>query len=590
MKHLTTEELLLLADGELQGDAPAHFEACSECRAALGTLQGRLTSISSALRSSIESEPVEMPARSWARLEAGLMRSAVAADYHLTREELLLHLDGALPAERARHLDGCAECGIAGLRMRSLLSDVEHELRSLIPDEPLERRLAAHEALRRELQPAAKVVEFPMRWSVAYVAAAAAVAIVFAGAWLGQRPVERPTQAASAVVEPLAPARAAASMAQGDDTHSPDQFVADAVTSEMIAAETIPAQAVKAEAVAALEATQAEVFTASFTREVQPPAVDALAPADVPPSLIAAVYPNAFRLNAEFSIPEPPARKAPAAVSDLEPQSPHDRLRVLEGRRLLVEAGMWREDVRPVIRSGSLVLEGTVEDAATLARFKQAVLRRSGDSQPVFEIALRSNRTDPAARRGGQVAGSAPGGLVRTALVEHYRDAARRSFRAAPPAALDGEIARYIDGIYRNQDQLLEHAYALEQITSDAAAADVDDPARAGEILDSLAAFHVKRAEDLEAGIYDSLSEALPRKYWNYRPQGDDAVLPEDSLAEQSHALLAEVLALDENLTTLFTGSSHTVNIASGERSSGELLHRIHTRLRRLTDLSRESR
>ncbi len=581
MNHLTTEELLLLADGELLGDAPTHFESCSECQAALGTLQGRLTTISSALHGSVAPEPIENNARSWARLEAELAACSGGTDQHLTREELLLHLDGAAPIEHDEHLAACRQCELAYMDLRALLSDVEHELRSLMPDEPLEFRLAAHEALRNQMRPAAPVVEFPMRWSAVYAAAAAAVVFMFAGAWMSRQPAEQPmataevTAPASASVVAAPPSATSASLPsetsglEGRTTAAPETAVGE------------PQPAFADEIVVAEQARPEEYVALSFPTPAPPNAASALAVETPAPSVAVAVRPFAVEFGLPAVIaPMPVGRTAAPVVSR------QDALRVLDGRRLLARAGVWREDVRPVVKDGILALTGSVENAAAFERLKGAVMRASGGNAPLFDISLRSNSGAPTeARRAVRVADSPVGGLVRTALVEHYRDAARRSFRAASPAALDGEIARYVDGVFRSQDQLIEHAYALDQIAADAAA--VSDDAGAKKIVGRLADFHLTEAEQLEARIYDQLSEALPRRYWNYRPRDDAGVPFEGSQAEQSDLLLADVLALEEHLTTLFTGSSAVLNVESGERSSGELLHRIHSRLRHLKTLTR---
>jgi hypothetical protein len=95
--------------------------------------------------------------------------------------------------------------------------------------------------------------------------------------------------------------------------------------------------------------------------------------------------------------------------------------------------------------------------------------------------------------------------------------------------------------------------------------------------------FHLRALDEREAAIYDHLSEALPRKIWSHR--GADQESKETlNWREESEGLLQEVLELDANLTSLLGSSSLTVDAANPDQSSGELLHRIRTRIRRIKD------
>ncbi len=145
MKHLSTEELLLIADGELSANGVGHLGDCVECQSSLGALQGELTAISSALTAPASGDPGSE--RSWSRLAAAISRVSQTQDLHLTPEELLLLIDGDLTSGRAEHAKRCAGCGLAQAEVRHLLWNVESELRAMAPSESLERRMAAEQAL-----------------------------------------------------------------------------------------------------------------------------------------------------------------------------------------------------------------------------------------------------------------------------------------------------------------------------------------------------------------------------------------------------------------------------------------------------------
>lgn len=165
------------------------------------------------------------------------------------------------------------------------------------------------------------------------------------------------------------------------------------------------------------------------------------------------------------------------------------------------------------------------------------------------------------------------GGVVRTALLSHYRDAARRSFQSPEPTALEGELARFVTGVYRNQSELLRHAYELNRLVADR---DAESDAKA---LRKFANGHLRKVADHERAIFDGLSETLPRKFWAART---DAELPEaETTALEAQRLLDDALQLEETLTTLFNRPASSVD-ASLDRTPGELLDRIQTRIRRL--------
>ncbi|MDA0206616.1 MAG: hypothetical protein O3A53_19650 [Acidobacteria bacterium] len=473
MRHLSTEELLLLADGELTASQVEHFDGCVECQERLGALQGELTAVSSALSATLPSE--DNSAQSWTRLESALTQAAAVHDLHLSPEELLLLIDGGLSPVRAGHAGRCAGCGSAHSDVRRLLWDVEGELRALVPSEPLERRLAAEQALKQHLYPTErKVIVFPAPRMARYAAAAALLVSAFAGYQIwNQTP-----QVEQAVIT------AQAALPQADVPRA-------AVRSE-IEPQTLIAQMAEPTIVA----SPVERFEAITV-------VPAVEPLDQP----------------------------------IDADAPTVRLARFETAALGFEFGRLPTVAAPT------------------------------PAAPVRQVAA------------AEVVSGALGGLVRTALVEHYRDAARRSFQTADAPALDAEIARYVSDVFRSQSDLIGHVYELDQLLS---------AAPAGGLPVKQVRLHLNGALNSEAVIYDHLSEALPRRYWRY--QGEEgADVASNDLRAESKALLQDVLGLERTLTTVLTGSRQTVGMEEANSSSGELLRRIHERLSHIKDLTRSA-
>lgn len=165
------------------------------------------------------------------------------------------------------------------------------------------------------------------------------------------------------------------------------------------------------------------------------------------------------------------------------------------------------------------------------------------------------------------------GGVVRTALLAHYRDAARRSFQSPEPPALEGELARFVTGVYRNQSELLRHAYEFNRLVT----APDDESDR--KQLQKSARTYLRRVAEHERAIYDGLAETLPRKFWAAH-SGEEAPAAESAELE-AQLLLSDALRLEETLTTLFNRPASSLD-ASLDRTPGELLDRIETRIRRL--------
>lgn len=507
---------------------------------------------------------------------------------HLTTEELLLHCDGALAPELAVHVDECPACRDSWLHLQTVLFEAEAALRASVPPEPAEHRAASQRNLELALYPPQARDQFPLRWPVVYAAAAGLTVMVLSGYLSTQQAppdavpqlavVQPPT---SAVPEPpVSPVRDTVQAPQS----TPIELPPDVVTATPEPLLVADAPEVVSEPADDVERARFELALPSGSQAdpqqvawLEPPDVSA-SPAKVPAALIPGMPLATFR-----TVVEEPAREEFARLS-----SPAAFANVIEGYWLLTQSKVWEEDLHPVWTSRGLLIEGTVEDADVRDRVRMAVLRQAPEA-PAFQIRLREEL--PAAQqtvspRATRVVYSsyngATGGTVRRSLLNHFSDAARRSFVSPQPSALEGELVRYVSEVYSSQSELLSHAYALHRFlgrldAGQLAAADPQTMRRFRELV----RFHLGALDEREAAIYDRLSEALPRKVWSYR--GDD-LEPNETIdwRQESQRLLQDTLELDSNLTALFGSSSMTVDASNPEQSCGELLHRIRTRIRRI--------
>jgi len=165
------------------------------------------------------------------------------------------------------------------------------------------------------------------------------------------------------------------------------------------------------------------------------------------------------------------------------------------------------------------------------------------------------------------------GGIVRTALLEHYGDAARRSFRTARPDLLEGELARYVSEVLHAESELLRHAYALHELVKGPAKLDRQANAEARKRLDT-----IRRQEEL---LYTKLSEALPRRFWASKGPHDasDKAL---GLEDGSAALLEAALKLDKGLSSIFVEADSAVALEAEPASLGDLLYTVRSSSRNL--------
>lgn len=473
MNHLSTAELLLLAEGELDEVRAAHAAGCAECQAASEQAMGDLGAVAGALAVTLPSDSNDLRAESWVRFRAAL---AASAPRHVDIEDLLLHLDGETAAAVDEHLATCTDCHDELLRAQTLLVDVEHELRALIPEETKQQRLASARRLEKALDARRKrVLTFPAPWRAVYAAAALLAAGLFGFSWYAQQPAQMTLSMAA----PTAPAAPAISL------------------------------------------------TVESTRTA--PALDVEAPATI---AVAQIAPERF---AELAVA---ASTAPRATALNEAPAP-----------------LVAFSTQPVALQ-----------RLELPRVAQPIEERD---EPFF--ASEPTRI---------VVNERPvGGMVRTALLEHYEDATRRSFRSARPELLEGELARYVSEIFYADSELLRHAYSLHQMLESANVESLDAESRKRLRADARKSLATIRSQ--EERLYTKLSEALPRRYWATKGARDSASA-EMNLEAQSGALLDAALQLDKSLSSVLVSADSSVSADTA--SLGDLLYVVRSSSRNLQE------
>ncbi len=500
---------------------------------------------------------------------------------HLTTEELLRHFDGELIPERAEHIDRCIFCQEAMVGLQSLLYEVELELKRSVPAEPGALREASLERLRGSMRPLAPVVGFPQWRRPAYGIAATILMAALGGYLALNSPPDAVQQAAdlsleneprlSAEFSPEPSATPIGSVA-GPIADIPSPTLVPVVSSVAALAPTIP-----------------ERFAAGFPVPASPP--QAITLADQAPTLKIASGSSTTRLAAfmnpvgPIAQPLPPAMREPFEFAPPLPVSAETAATIVDGYWLLAKANVWQEDLRPEPRNGRLQFVGTVENEASRRRVVKALARAAGETEIAFDLRGR-NEDDPAPRlitlATPRPSDRPSGGIVRTSLLSHFSDAARRSFLTPEPALLEAELDRYVSGIFRGQSRLLAHAYALNRVLSGLEREHVDQLApETKRRLREVIRLHLSALRDEEAALYDRLSEVLPRRYWAYRADTSSAQGEADWLKE-GKALVDYALRLDFTLTSLFSAVPGTVSADQANHSCGELLSGIRGHLAHL--------
>jgi hypothetical protein len=491
------------------------------------------------------------------------------------------------------------------------LFEAEEVLRSGVAPEPEDHKAASRLALERALYPPKTSAGFPLRWSMVYSMAAALTVTVLAG-YLSTR--ERVPETTELAVVPqaagVAPAESAAApglreqpgvaVSEQVQASAPAAVDSDALaqittiepatgnlpqspaTSDVLENVAEPATSERAAELARFELAAADERNGKQLETTQvawidPPKMAPL-PANVPVAALMSPPVPTFRTVVQEVV----SGDSSSRISDPETFS-----KVIEGYWLLTQAKVWEEDLQPAWTSRGLVIEGTVEDEAVRERVEAAVARQA--SQPTgFRVRLREDLPATQQRVGRrprvvhEVYGGPAGGAVRRSLLSHFSDAARQSFVAPQPSALEAEVVRFVSEVYRSQSELLSHAYALQRFLGRVEGVHLASagPQTTRRFRD-LVRFHLRALDEREAAIYDRLSEALPRKVWSHRGSAD--VSGEASnWSEESQSLLQDTLELDSNLTALFGSSSLMLDARDPEQSCGELLHRIRTRIQRI--------
>ena len=151
MRHLTTDELLLYAEGELESRGLcSHVRDCVDCKARLVDLQEIYVHATAALRPRCQGIAARPPQMRSLRLRLAAEAELLSA--HLGTEELLLAVEDQLGAGEQAHLRACGACQDRAAELHVQLAEIECELHAQRAFElPASRRAAALAALRERL-------------------------------------------------------------------------------------------------------------------------------------------------------------------------------------------------------------------------------------------------------------------------------------------------------------------------------------------------------------------------------------------------------------------------------------------------------
>ena len=522
---------------------------------------------------------------------------------HLSTEELLLQCDGELSIGRASHLRECVSCRTALAELEEIFSDVRKELRATVPEETAGARAASWRALERALYPPSRGAAFPLRWPAVYATAAALTLAVLTGYISSRQPLNTNQPIVIAEARPSSPSQSAAVNAPGEI--QPRQAVratASATVPEV--QQAAPGATATIAAARSSEATVVAFAPLQAAPESRPESeperfqLTEPAPATVSPAsrVIATALPQprtGFAARAYADIPvigqTSPSFAALAAPVEEVSSTPsaETTAAVIEGHWVLMQAGIWTEDIQPVWTESGLRFEGSVENTSARRQLTAAIESVPGGPAIPVAVRLRSQRQTAEAEPGEQlvhltVDRRPAGGVVRNSLLAHYGDAARRSFQSPEPSVLEAEVDRYVTDVFRGQGRLRAHAYALKSLLKTVDAHQIASLAPEAETkFRELVRFHMRAVTDSESHIYDRLSEGLPRRFWSYRASERDETAARDWQGESAE-LLKDVLQLDSTLTALLSSPASLVDISDSQSSCGELLYRIRSRARRI--------
>ena len=578
MRHLTTDELLLYAEGELGDRALCrHLWDCVDCKAQLVDVQETYFHAASAIRAQaldLSTQPSQLH-----RLRARLAAEAELLAAHLDTEDLLLSVEGELEGDRQAHLATCVACQDRAADLHIRLAEIECELHSRLAFElPTERRAAALAALRTRLakEVEAKTAVRAGRWDwvprltlpriPAFASFAPAAAMAVLVAWVGWNAISWPDNASrqpeiqTAAVVPPSPPPAVGLPFGAEQATPPEAVPAVSRVLERFSLEPSRDQPPAVEQLAGTRAPDLEatpVAMPAFLGVALPRPSDLPAPQAGPPVQLAVAMPGLLPVRAV-----PPVPDSLAAVT--------------EGSWLLAKTGLWKESLEAGGSDGRIRFAGIVDTDRDRIEI-ESKLRAASNWPLAFSIEVR-----PALAKSTPLAAASnldrpSGGLVRSSLLQHYEDSARRSFRALNRGRLEDELDRYVSDVFRAESDLLAHVHALHRLLNRPGITSV----RKMGAFQNVVRFHLKGILDREDSIYRQLQEVLPRQYWAYRGSRTEA-LDGASLGALSRDLLADTLALDRVLTAMFFGTGEVIDARETNLSSADLLKRVRRRAQQL--------
>lgn len=575
MRHLTTEELLLYAEGELEEQALCrHVPDCVDCKAHLVDIQESYVFAAHAIRSHAHT-----PAAQPAQLRRLRQRLAVEAELlvaHLSTEDLLLSVERGLDADSQAHLSACQGCQDRAADLHVQLAEIEVELhRRLAFEFPAERRAAALAALRARLQQEVELrtAEKPgaWRWLPAFS--------------LPRIPAFTPYATAFATALLAVLGWAAASLTEG--VPAPESLARLGTPGAPELTAVVPAARAVAAGPSEVSPLPRRFNLGIIPALAGPAAAAGLESAEVP-EVILAVHggdPIPFDLPALSDLPgPPPAEETLTAggipVTERFAPLPRDSARsVADGTWMLVQTGLWKQGFEAGGTEGRIRLIGSVASERDRLAAENALLDVSGGRPVDFEISVRAPRSGLTADLAPALAGQvrSPGGLVRSSLMKHFEDAARRSFQQPDTSLLEGELERYVSEVLRHDAELLSHVHALHSLLNRFGMDEAEDT----DSFRKVVRFHLDGISRHEAGIYDRLSEALPRRFWAYRNANR---LPTGTagFGAASSELLEDALALDRALNSLLFPTAEALDARESNLSSATLLARVRQHARRL--------
>lgn len=581
MRHLSTEELLLYAAGELEDRGLCrHVSECVDCKAELVDLQETFVIAASDLLAGTPAQPAA--AFPVSQLRSRLESEAELLSTHLSVQDLLLSVEGGLSAKGRTHLEACPACQDRAAELHVQLAEIESELAAQTASEiPSERRAAALAALRVRLQGEMEVQRAKTKpswdWRAAFriprmpafgsFAAAAAAACLLV--WIGLPESGDPVEQSRPSIAELGTPREQPPVTPAVET---------------------PAESTQPAAPARFELPELTPATAARRPgQLPPPSFDLLATAG-PAVPVPVTLPSAGQLPPPTPDAEPLAAYAtPASLSvpvpgRLAASSPESSQSALMGSWMLIKAGLWNQALRPGGSEGRIVFTGSAASESARKGIEGRLLA-AADGWPIeFDISVQRGAASPGPARGATAAprGGIVGGPVRNSLLRHIDDSARRQFQPMDGAARENELNRYVTQVLRDEAELLARAHALHSALNRSGI----DELRGSQSLRRVVRSHLDAIDRREDAIHGNLSEALEPTYWRHRNHKAEAPGSE-RLGAMSRDMLRAALELDRKLTSMFFAGSGVVDARESNLSVETVLARIRQHSRRLRAATR---